>query len=157
MNTKYSKYIKIFKSHKKFEKSKKLVWSRYYFDDYEFNKRVRFVLSLVKNYLKDGFVMEIKFWEENDKMLELFAETKNSYKMIRGYEKAEEPGIMTVDDLFLDLIFFEKLLQWHYNYEVAKEPALSIKVLLFFEDEEKLTIFDFYDDRGFIINYYYYY
>lgn len=156
MRTNYDKYIKVYKGYKKFEEDKKLVWSRYYFDDYSFSRRVGFVLALIQNYIKKEFTLEVKFWEENSKIIDFFKEMQNSYAVVQEYKNGEEPGIIVIDDKNLDIKFFEQLLQRHYNHDLAYEPALSVKLLLFVNSDENLTVFDLYDDRGFIINHYYY-
>lgn len=156
MKTNYDKYLEVYKDYKKFEEDKRLVWSRYYFDDYCFSRRVGFVLALIQNYVKNEFTVEVKFWEENNKIIDFFKKIQNSYTVVQEYNNGEEPGIIVIDDNNLDIKFFEQLLQRHYNHDLAYEPALSVKLLLFVNSDENLTVFDLYDDRGFIINHYYY-
>jgi hypothetical protein len=156
MTTKYNKYIEIYRNYKKFEENEKLVWSRFYLEDYAFDKRKYFVLALIENCVKNEFVIEVQFWEENQKMVEFFKQLKNSYSIIKEYNNKQSPGIIVIDDYCLDIHFFEQLLQSHYNYELASEPALSVKILLFINQKDHLRVFDFYDDRGFTISYYYY-
>ena len=155
METKYQKYLKIFKNRKKFEKKGKIIWSRYYLDDYDFSKRVDFVLSLIHNHVQKEFISEIQYWEDNHKMVNFFEQSKNSYSIIKEYKNGQKPGIIVIDDNQMDMNFFKNLLLNHYNFELAYEPALSIKILLFVNYDDYLMAFDLYDDRGFIINYYF--
>ena len=156
METKYQKYLAIFRSYKKFEKRNKLIWSRYYLDDYDFSKRIDFVSSIVQNHVQKEFIVEIQYWEDNQKMVNFFQQLKNSYSIIKEYKNGQTPGIIVISDNQLDMHFFKNLLSNHYNYELAYKPSLSIKLLLFINYDDYLMIFDFYDDRGFIINYYYF-
>lgn len=156
MESNYDEYIKVYKDYKKFEEDKRLVWSRYYFDDYSFYRRVDFVLTLIQSYIKKEFTVEVKFWEENSKIIHFFKQIQNSYIVMQEYKNGEEPGIIIIDDNNLDVKFFEQLLQRHYNHDLAYEPALSVKILLFVNSDKKLTVFDLYDDRGFIISHYFY-
>lgn len=156
MSSKYRKYIKIYKSYKKFSKKKSLVWCRYYLDDFDFNKRVNFVSDFLKIKNKDEFVMEVQYWENNDKIMNFFDSSKIFYTVIKKFNDNPDPGVLVCEGENFDLLFFKKLLQNHYNSDFAKNPALSVKILLFFNYSDYLQIFDFYDDRGFIINYYYY-
>jgi hypothetical protein len=155
METKYKKYSKIFKRYKEYEKRKKIVWSRYYLDEYDFSRRVDFILNLIQSHVQKEFVVEIKYWEDNYKMAIFLEQSKNSYSIIKEYKNGQKPGIIVINDNNMDMRFFENLLSNHYNFELACEPALSIKVLLFINYDDYLMIFDFYDDRGFIISYYF--
>lgn len=152
---KYNNYIAAYKNYKKFEEEGKLIWCRYYLDDYQFNQRVDFVLELIRNYVKEEFVMEVQFWEKNELISDFFKNIKNSCSIIKKYRNKQDPGVIISEDYCLDMDFFQQLLQNHYNYELAYEPSLSVKILLFIDKKDYLMVFDFYDDRGFIINYYY--
>jgi hypothetical protein len=156
MKTEYYKYLKIYKNHKISTDKKRFIWSRYYLDDYEFTKRIDFVLNQIKNHAQREFICEIKYWEDNNKMENFLQQLKTPYSIVKEYKNGKKCGIIVINDKKLDIHFFKNLLINHYNYELAYEPALSVKIMLFINYEDYLMAFDFYDDRGFIINYYFY-
>ncbi len=155
MNFNYENCVQIFKDYKKYEKQESLVWCRYYLDDYKFENRVRFVLNMIKPHVNGNFIMEVKFWDKNTIIKDFFHESTNKYYIQREYRSNKTPGLVIMEDNNLNLKFFEKLLINHYNYEKALDPALNVKILLFVNYNNFLLVFDFYDDRGFIVNYYY--
>lgn len=151
----YKTLLRIYKDTKRFRKKGRFVWCRYYLDDYDFNKRIKFITSLLQDFTEKRFTIELKFWEETDKIKKFFDEFAKRYIIVKQYGNGRKPGILVYNGNALDMFFFSTLLKNHYNYEHAIEPALSMKLLMFIEDDDRITIFDFYDDRGFIINYYY--
>ena len=155
MKNNYSEFIEIYHSRVKYEAENKFVWNRYYLDNYLFNKRVDFVKKLIKDSVKGEFLLEIRFWDDTKMILDFFKNLKNKNYLLEEYKGGEKPGIIIVDDRDLDVTFFSDLLQCHFNYEQAEDPSLNIKILLFTNSDINLKVYDFYDDRGFIVNYYY--
>lgn len=155
MKNKYYKFLDIYNNRKKYELEKKFIWSRFYFDNFSFDKRVNFVIEMIKESLKEEFILEIKFWDNNILTLDFFKNLTNRNSILEEYKGEESPGIIIVYGRNLELSFFIELLQSHYNYELAEDPSLNIKVLLFIDTTKCLKIYDFYDDRGFIVNFYF--
>ncbi len=154
MEKKYSELIEIYHNRAKYEAEDRFIWNRYYLDNYSFNKRVEFVTDLIKKDVKEDFLLEIKFWDNTELVLDFFKKLKNKNYFLEDYKGGEKPGIIIVDDKNLEIEFFTELLQCHYNYELAEEPSLNIKILLFINKKTDIIVYDFYDDRGFIVNYY---
>ena len=51
--------------------------------------------------------------------------------------------------------FLRSILLRHFNFELAKEPSLNIRVQLAVNNKEKFSIlFDIYDDRGCYVYYF---
>lgn len=155
MKNNYNEFIKIYHNRVKYETEKKFIWNRYYLDNYLLNKRVDFVEKLIKDSVKGEFLLEIRFWDDTKRILDFFKNLKNENYLLEEYKGGEKPGIIIVDDKGLDVTFFRDLLQCHYNYEQAEDPSLNVKILLFINSDIDLKVYDFYDDRGFIVNYYY--
>lgn len=151
----YIKYKKIYESRDTHRKKKRNVWARYYLDEFKFESRVDFFLRFLDKLLNNNFILEIKYWDNNDYLLLLLNEFNKTYKVLREYSGDQVPGVIIIDEKKLDFKFFKSFLQSHFNHDLALEPSINIQLLLFFKDNEKLNILNFYDDRGFIVNHYF--
>lgn len=154
MEKSYNEIISIYNNRTNYESDNKFIWNRYFLDNYSLNRRVDFVSELIKDSVRNGFLVEVKFWDSTEKVLDFFKNLKNKSYVLKEYKDGQEPGIIIVEDKELDIEFFSDLLQRHYNYEHAEDPSLNIQILLFIERGTDLIVYDFYDDRGFIVNYY---
>ncbi|MGS4345509.1 hypothetical protein ACKUSY_07935 [Myroides odoratus] len=155
MKDNYHSFLEIYYNRKKHELDDKFIWSRYYLDDYSFDKRVGFVTEFVKDDLKKEFLLEIKFWENTQTVVNLLKEVQEESYIVEEYKGGEAPGILVIQDCNLNKVFFTQLVQFHYNFELAKSPSLNIKLLLFIDTVSYLKVYDFYDDRGFLVNFYF--
>ena len=91
---------------------------------------------------------KILFWEK-DEVLENCLAFWN-YKKIKSYKNGIKPGIIFVEQDKIDTEFIDFILLRHFNFELAKEPSLNIKVQFFIKfDDQFSMLFDIYDDRGF--------
>jgi len=106
---------------------------------------------------------KIFFWE-TDKVMEEFVENNFLHKTIeesnkpkeskicvkaRSYKGKRIPGVMYLEDQLIDGNFFKKLLNVHFNFELALEPSLSLRVQICVNKKDLVLLLDIYDDRGF--------
>ena len=79
---------------------------------------------------------------------------KVNYKKIKSYKNGIKPGIIFLEQDKIDTKFIDFILLRHFNFELAKEPSLNIKVQFFIKfDDQFSMLFDIYDDRGFYAYY----
>jgi len=73
------------------------------------------------------------------------------YKKTSSYKNGKQPGNIFTDEEVLDISFLKLLLSNHFNFEMAKEPSLNIRVQLCVNLHSFIILLDIYDDRGFDI------
>ena len=71
------------------------------------------------------------------------------YWLPTSYENGEAPGVLYIDMNVFDESVFRQLLTIHFNYEMAEDPSLNIRVQVCLNEENTIKLLDIYDDRGF--------
>jgi len=156
MNT-HSDYIvskEIYENHDTFKNNQKVVQARYYLDDLDFKIRVDFVLGFLKTFNHKRYLFEIQYWDNNDYLFYILNSYNSNYKILENYTGDESPGLILLDEENLNIRFLKELFQSHYNHDFAIEPSVNIQLYLFLKDKNKLSVIEFYDDRGFLVNHY---
>ncbi len=151
---KYNEFLKTYKSYKKYEKNDRFLYCRYYLEKYKFNLRIGFISKLLLNEDYDNYVIELKFWENDEFILSKMKDYNYNCTLVRTYKNGQTPGILAVEGKKVDLTNLGAILLNHFNYELAEKPALNIGIILYLESADFLKVYDFYDDRGFTISYY---
>jgi len=101
-----------------------------------------------------GLTYKIMYWEQDERMKYLFSNKK--YKLVVSYKHGKRPGIIYLEDKIIDTVFLNTLLETHFNYEMAKDPSINMRVQLCLNQAYSIILLDIYDDRGFDIYYYYF-
>lgn len=97
---------------------------------------------------------KILFWEKDSVVQRLIESNEQKiFEIGTSYKNGEAPGVIFIDDGTLDETFLSTLLINHFNYEMAKDPALNLRVQICVNHENYITLLDIYDDRGFDIYY----
>jgi len=93
---------------------------------------------------------KILFWEKDDLLTSLMTSMNvTKYWLSTSYDNGEVPGVLYVDMDTFDESVFRLLLTNHFNYELAEDPSLNIRVQICLSEENKIKLLDIYDDRGF--------
>jgi hypothetical protein len=134
------------------KKGQNVVVGRFNIDPVTLEAKSGFVIHLLSSFkLIRGFVYKILFWED-DELVEKFLKDRfenKEYTKVFGYKKRETPGVIFLEDEMLDVFFLEQLLITHFNFEMAKEPALNMRVQICINRDNSPILLDIYDDRGF--------
>ena len=146
-------FDKQFKSLLKNKHKKCVIKSQFDFENVNVGKKIELIKFLITNKnLADNIVYKIIFWEK-DEVIENCLVSKN-YKKIKSYNNGVRPGVIFVEQDKLDVEFIDFILLRHFNFELAKEPSLNIRVQLFAKfDDDFSILLDIYDDRGFYAYY----
>ena len=115
-----------------------------------------FIIQLLlsfKNIL--GITYKILFWEKDERIEALIKEKfyDKNYQITVSYKNGKLPGAVYVEDRIIDKNFLKEALNNHFNYEMAKDPALNIRVQICVNQVDFVILLDIYDDRGFDIYY----
>lgn len=143
-NQKFSKILNT-------KKGENIIWGRYDIESVGIEEKNNFIIKLISGQII-GVTYKILFWD-NDEIIQNFINTnyKGNYSILTNYANGEEPGILYIDDIDLNNFFFDKLLTNHFNYELAKDPSLNIRIQICINYINHIKLLDIYDDRGFDI------
>lgn len=137
------------------KKGQNVIKGRFDIEPVELNEKLDFIIRLLLSFKSiAGFTYKILFWEKDNLVEGLLKSTKEKvYKVATSYKNEELPGIIFVDSDTLDEPFLKALLTNHFNYEMAKDPSLNLRIQICVSHEGYKTLLDIYDDRGFDIYY----
>lgn len=155
-NVNSSNFDQSFKSLLKSKKGKNIVSGRLYLESIKLDSKTDLIILLISS-LKSitGITYKILFWEENTK-IEGFLESNlpnKKYEKVLSYKNGKRAGAIFIDDIFLDISFLKSILNNHFNFEMAKEPSLNLRVQICVNLESIIMLLDVYDDRGLDIYY----
>lgn len=142
------KFGKILKT----KNGKNIAISRFDIENIDHSCKVDFIISFLfslNNII--AITYKILHWEDDWK-IEEFIKSNNLNKGFEKklpYKNGKSPGIIFIDDEVLDKTFLIRLLNIHFNYEVALEPSQNLRIQLCVNLDSLIVLFDFYDDRGF--------
>ena len=134
------------------ENGKKVGGARCSIDDIHISKKSKFVINFIQSLSSiSGVTFKVLFWETQEVIESFFRETfpNKSYKMAISYGGGQEPGVFFVDDNTPDTIFIKELLDHHFNFELAADPALNLRVFIAINQDNLTWLLEIYDDRGF--------
>jgi hypothetical protein len=144
-------FDKNFENLLKTKKGKNILKGRFDIESSQLVKKIDFIIYLLSSIkLINGLTYKILFWEEVtplQNLIECYIDKK--YIMTIPYKNGKLPGVIFIDDKILDELFLKELLTNHFNYELAKDPSLNLRVQICVNQEDYLTLLDIYDDRGF--------
>ncbi len=139
----------------KVDKAENVIRGRFDIEDIGLIVKNNFITHLISSLGKiSSLTYKILFWEKND-VIQTFIESNKriEFRISAKYESGKKPGVIFIDEKGLDKAFFEVLLTNHFNYEMAEEPSMNIRVQLCVNYENHISIIDIYDDRGFNVYY----
>lgn len=134
----------------KVDKAEKVIRGRFDIEDIGLNGKNNFITHLISSLGKiSSLTYKILFWEKNHVIQTFIQSNKRiEFRISTKYESGKKPGVVFIDENGLDKAFFEVLLTNHFNYEMAEEPSMNIRVQLCVNYENHISIIDIYDDRG---------
>lgn len=137
------------------KKGQNIIKGRFDIEPVELKLKLDFVFHFFKSF-KDisTLTYKILFWEKDNIIESLLEFSKGKIIKTISYKMEEYPGIIFIDDENLDKIFLEKLLINHFNYEMAENPSLNMRVQICINHKDYITLLDIYDDRGFDVYYF---
>lgn len=118
------------------------------------NKKSQFVFEILSSFnVLSECTYRILFWERNDVIEDFFKLNfpKKEHVVYIPYQDKKLPGICIVHDIKIDEFFFKSLINNHFNFELAKEPSLCIRVQMCIHITGFKIFIDIYDDRGLYI------
>lgn len=132
---------------------KSVIKLKFDFESVCVGKKIELIKFLISNKnLVGNIVYKILFWEKDEALENCLAFW--NYKKIKSYKNGIKPGIIFVEQDKIDTKFIDFILLRHFNFELAKEPSLNIKVQFFIKFNDQFSmLFDIYDDRGFYAYY----
>jgi len=140
----------------KSKKGKNVVLGRLDIEPIILNKKSEFIINFFLSLNSIiGLTYRILFWEKNEQ-IENFINSKFSnkqYEIKTLYRNGKLPGVMYIEEKTIDVNFLETLLQNHFNYEMAVDPSLNLRVQICINQKDFTILLDIYDDRGFNIYY----
>lgn len=151
-----SNFDRNFKKLLKNKRAKNIVNGRLNLELIKLKDKTELILLLLSS-LKSitGITYKIFFWEKDVIIEEFFKLNfpKKNYDKVLPYKKGKKAGIIFSDDTILDIAFLKLLLDYHLNFEMAKEPSLNLRVQICINHDNFVTLLDIYDDRGLDIYY----
>ena len=131
--------------------------SRIDFENIDVEAKIRLIMFLISKASRlDSVVYKILFWEKDEKIEEhLLKNMKGQYTKAKPYKNGARAGVIFIKEKAFEPNFLKFILLRHFNFELAKEPSLNIRVQLAVNNKEKFSIlFDIYDDRGCYVYYF---
>lgn len=150
-----SKFDTFFQNLLKVEKHNKTIIAKYDIEPVKQQEKIDFIEYIINSF-KPFFSITYKilFWEKSE-IIQQFIDSNKEKTFLRltNYKGGKDSGTVFVDDDYFDKTFFEALLINHFNFEMAEDPSMNIRVQICISSESKISIIDIYDDRGFNIYY----
>lgn len=136
------------------KRGKNVIVGRYNIENIDLSKKSVFVMKFLHS-LKAvrGITYKVLYWEKNDDIKEFITNSYPNKDFIISvpYRNGKCPGELYLEDLGVEKNFLKKLLDNHFNFEMAKEPSYNLRVQICINQDEFITLLDVYDDRGFDI------
>jgi len=132
------------------KEGKNIIKGRFDIEPVPVLKKIEFIIQFFSLKFIEGLTYKLLFWEKDD-LLVSFMNSINvmKYSIITSYKNGEVPGVLFIDmDTFNETVF-RQLLIHHFNYEIAEDPSLNIRVQICLNEKKSITLLDIYDDRGF--------
>lgn len=127
-----------------------IITGRFDIEPVGLTKKLDFIIQFFSLKLITGLTFKILFWEKDNLLKSLMASMNiTKYWLPTSYENGEAPGVLYIDMNVFDESVFRQLLTNHFNYEMAEDPSLNIRVQICLNEENKIKLLDIYDDRGF--------
>lgn len=149
-------FDKNFKKLLETKKEKNIVRGRFDLESIELSKKSGFIINLLSSINSIvSLTYKVLFWEEDNKVESLIKSNFENikYEIVTPYKQGKLPGIVFIEEKTINNHFLEALLNNHFNYEMAVDPSLDMRVQLCINQENFITLLDIYDDRGFDIYY----
>ncbi len=145
------KLLKLLKN----KKGKNIATGRFDIENIELRKKADFIIKFILS-IKSiiSVTYKILYWEKDAILKAFFTNLgKNNFGISNSYRNGKLPGVVFTEEAVIDESFLKLLLENHFNYEMAKEPALNLRIQICINQEELITVLDIYDDRGFGVLY----
>ncbi len=135
----------------KIKKATNISKGRFDIESIQLNKKIDFIIYLLLSIKStESITYKILFWEKVISLQNLIKSYDyKKYILETPYEGGKMPGIIFIDVNFLDKLFLKELLTNHFNFEMAKDPSLNLRIQICVNQKDYITLFDIYDDRGF--------
>jgi hypothetical protein len=128
---------------------KNVITGRFDIEPVDLISKLDFIIQFFSLQLVTGITYKILFWEK-DHLIESLLKSMNvtEYWLNTRYNNEEAPGIIYIDMDAFDEKVFRSLLINHFNYEMAEDPSLNIRVQICLNEKNGTRLLDIYDDRG---------
>ena len=150
-------FDKIFKELLKNKKKKGVASARIGFESICVDDKIKLILFLISDGVNiENVLYKVLFWEDDTKIENYINKNfpKEKFTKIKPYKNQAEAGVFFIEENEINIKFLKSILLRHFNFELAKNPALNMRVFLFVKIKNKFSILlDIYDDRGCYIHY----
>ncbi|KAA5535581.1 hypothetical protein [Paenimyroides baculatum] len=134
------------------KKGENVITGRFDIESIGLIKKIDFIIEFFSLNQIIGSTIKILFWEKDSFLINLMTSMNvTNYWLATSYKNEEIPGTLYIDMSVFDESVFRQLLINHFNFEMAENPSLNIRVQISLTKEKKVTLLDIYDDRGFDI------
>ncbi|WLD23771.1 hypothetical protein NU10_13860 [Flavobacterium dauae] len=134
------------------KKGKNVITGRFDIESIGLINKIDFIIEFFSLNQIIGSTIKILFWEKDSFLINLMASMNvTNYWLATSYKNEEIPGTLYIDMSVFDESVFRQLLINHFNFEMAENPSLNMRVQICLTKEKKVTLLDIYDDRGFDI------
>ncbi len=148
-----SKFNKLLKQ----KGGRNIVRSNFDLENISMNKKIDFIVHKISEFEFRKIVFKIIFWDDENRILDVINKKYDFDSIIssKQYKNGATPGVIFIEDSKLNVSFFRQILLLHFNFELAKDPCINMKLQIFFDFEnDKDILLDIYDDRGFNVYYF---
>ncbi len=103
---------------------------RYFFESIvNIERRVKFLQNYILQKIDSKkALIRISFWQKSTEIIKLLQRHNVDKIEIIEYGFSENPGTIIIESIGIDSDFLYDLLLNHFNFEIAEEPSLNIRV-----------------------------
>ncbi len=141
----------------KTKKADNVAKGRFDLEPIELTKKSSFIIDFLSSIKSiESLTYKILFWEKDsliENFIKLNSSKDDSFKITLSYKNDQPSGVAFLESKKIDKHFLKVLLDNHFNYEMAVDPSLNLRVQICINQKNIITVMDIYDDRGFDIYY----
>ncbi len=141
----------------KTKKAENVVKGRFDLEPIELTKKSSFIIDFLSSIKSiKNLTYKILFWEKDsliENLIKLNSSRDDSFKITLSYRNGQPSGVAFLESEKIDEHFLKVLLDNHFNFEMAVDPSLNLRVQICINQKNIITVMDIYDDRGFDIYY----
>lgn len=133
------------------KKGQGVIKGRFDIEPVALEKKLDFIVQFFfSRRLIKSLTYKILYWEKDSLLLNLMTSLCiTNYWLNTSYKNGENPGVIYIDADTFDESIFRSVLSNHFNFEMAENPSLNLRVQICLNEESKIKLLDIYDDRGF--------
>ncbi|MEM7511323.1 MAG: hypothetical protein AAF388_10355 [Bacteroidota bacterium] len=134
---------------------KNVITSRFDLEAVLLEEKLDFIIQLFfSKKTIDYLIYKILYWEDDSSIKRALNSLEiTDFEIDSSYNGDENPGVLFIELTSFDKFIFKSLLINHFNFEIAEEPSLNLRIQICLGIGERIYLLDIYDDRGFDMYY----